>query len=82
MGAQVMKMLMPLLTPAAGRIEFQLPEGAVLTSGDLIARLDLDDAGAVRAGKSSFRSQNPALATPCIHPCERQVYQRPQVPRL
>ena len=46
--AQVMKMLMPLLTPAAGRIEFQLPEGAVLASGDLIARLDLDDAGAVR----------------------------------
>ena len=44
--AQVMKMLMPLLSPAAGRIAFQLPEGAVLSAGDLIARLELDDAGA------------------------------------
>ena len=43
-------MLMPLLSPAAGRIAFRLPEGAVLSAGDLIARLELDDAGACQRG--------------------------------
>lgn len=40
---EVMKMLMPLLAPAAGTVHFALPEGAVLSCGDLIARLELDD---------------------------------------
>ena len=35
---EVMKMLMPLLAPAAGTVRFQLPEGAVLNCGELIAR--------------------------------------------
>lgn len=40
---EVMKMLMPLLAPVAGTVHFALPEGAVLSCGDLIARLELDD---------------------------------------
>jgi acetyl-CoA carboxylase/biotin carboxylase 1 len=60
--AQVMKMLMPLLSPAAGRIAFQLPEGAVLSAGDLIARLDLDDANAVTADA-------PFTLSSCKKPC-------------
>lgn len=35
---EVMKMLMPLLAPAGGNVLFQLPEGAVLSCGDLIAK--------------------------------------------
>ena len=34
--------------PRAGKVHFQLPEGSVLTPGQLIARLDLDDPAAVR----------------------------------
>ena len=37
---EVMKMLMQLLAPAAGTVHFQLPEGAVLNCGDLIARCE------------------------------------------
>ena len=35
-----MKMVMTLLAPADGRVRFQQLEGALLTAGDLIARLD------------------------------------------
>ena len=42
-----MKMVMPLLAPVAGVIRFVAPEGAALSGGDLIARLELDDANAV-----------------------------------
>ena len=42
---QVMKMVMPLLSPAAGRICFALPEGSILSAGDLIARLELENPG-------------------------------------
>ena len=45
---EVMKMMMALLAPASGAVHFQLPEGSVLTPGQLIARLDLDDPAAVR----------------------------------
>ena len=63
---QVMKMLMPLLTPAAGRINFQLPEGAVLVSGDLIARLELDDSNAVTAAQP-YPGGFPELGPPLVH---------------
>lgn len=43
---EVMKMVMPLLAPAPGKVAFKMPEGSLLTAGDLIARLDLDDPGA------------------------------------
>ncbi|CAK0731625.1 hypothetical protein CVIRNUC_000020 [Coccomyxa viridis] len=63
---EVMKMLMPLLTPAAGRINFQLPEGAVLVSGDLIARLELDDSNAVTAAQP-YPGGFPELGPPLVH---------------
>lgn len=63
---QVMKMLMPLLTPAAGQIHFQLPEGAVLVSGDLIARLELDDCNAVTAAQP-YPGGFPELGPPLVH---------------
>ena len=59
-------MLMPLLTPASGRINFQLPEGAVLVSGDLIARLDLDDSNAVTAAQP-YPGGFPELGPPLVH---------------
>ena len=59
-------MLMPLLTPAAGRINFQLPEGAVLVSGDLIARLELDDSNAVTAAQP-YPGGFPELGPPLVH---------------
>lgn len=45
--AQVMKMFMPMLAPAAGTLRWRLPEGSILAPGDLIATLDLTDPGAV-----------------------------------
>lgn len=59
-------MLMPLLTPASGSINFQLPEGSVLSSGDLIAVLDLDDPGAVTAA-SPYLGGFPELGPPLVH---------------
>jgi hypothetical protein len=38
----------PSLPLCAGKVHFQLPEGSVLSPGQLIARLDLDDPAAVR----------------------------------
>ena len=55
---EVMKMMMPLLAPAAGVISFSVPEGAVLLAGDLIGRLQLDDPNAV---VSTSRT------VPCVH---------------
>ncbi|KAJ9545853.1 hypothetical protein OSB04_025560 [Centaurea solstitialis] len=45
---EVMKMCMPLLSPASGVIHFKLSEGQAMQAGELIARLDLDDPSAVR----------------------------------
>ncbi|KIY92626.1 biotin carboxylase [Monoraphidium neglectum] len=44
---EVMKMMMPLLSPAAGAIAFSASEGQPLLAGELIATLDLDDPNAV-----------------------------------
>lgn len=45
---EVMKMCMPLMSPAAGVITFKLSEGSAMLGGDLIASLELDDPSAVR----------------------------------
>ncbi|ONM18420.1 acetyl-CoA carboxylase2 [Zea mays] len=45
---EVMKMCMPLLSPASGVIHCMMSEGQALQAGDLIARLDLDDPSAVK----------------------------------
>lgn len=62
---QVMKMVMPLLAPASGVINFAMAEGCVLAAGDLIARLELDDPGAVVRAKQ-FNSPFPELGPPQV----------------
>lgn len=60
-----MKMVMPLLSPAAGTISFTLSEGAVVNAGDVIATLDLDDPTAVLKAKP-FSGVLPELGPPVI----------------
>ncbi len=42
-------MVMPLLSPASGVIRWVVPEGGVLSAGELIASLELDEGAAVVA---------------------------------
>lgn len=60
-----MKMMMTLLTPAAGIVHFQLPEGSVLVPGQLIARLDLENPAAVRKAEL-FTGSWPELGPPAV----------------
>ncbi|KAH9295974.1 hypothetical protein KI387_039562, partial [Taxus chinensis] len=60
---EVMKMCMPLLSPAAGTIHFKMSEGQALQAGDLIAGLDLDDPSAVRKAEP-FHGSFPLLGPP------------------
>eukprot|EP00200_Dunaliella_tertiolecta_P012627 CAMPEP_0202373002 /NCGR_PEP_ID=MMETSP1127-20130417/4091_1 /ASSEMBLY_ACC=CAM_ASM_000462 /TAXON_ID=3047 /ORGANISM="Dunaliella tertiolecta, Strain CCMP1320" /LENGTH=2753 /DNA_ID=CAMNT_0048969731 /DNA_START=204 /DNA_END=8465 /DNA_ORIENTATION=+ len=62
---EVMKMLMPLIAPAAGVLCFVAPEGAVLGAGDLIARLELDDPNAVVRAEP-FKGGFPDLGPPVV----------------
>nr|BBG67099.1 acetyl-CoA carboxylase [Gnetum ula] len=60
---EVMKMCMPLLSPAAGTIHFKMNEGHAMQAGDLIAALDLDDPSAVRKA-APFVGGFPVLGPP------------------
>ncbi|KAL8171437.1 hypothetical protein V2J09_023241 [Rumex salicifolius] len=60
---EVMKMCMPLLSPASGIVHFKLSEGQAMQSGELIARLDLDDPSAVRKAEP-FKGSFPILGPP------------------
>ncbi|KNA10199.1 hypothetical protein SOVF_146610, partial [Spinacia oleracea] len=60
---EVMKMCMPLLSPASGVIQFKLSEGQAMQAGELIARLELDDPSAVRKAEP-FRGSFPLLGPP------------------
>nr|XP_043619198.1 acetyl-CoA carboxylase 1-like [Erigeron canadensis] len=60
---EVMKMCMPLLSPAAGVIQFKMSEGQAMQAGELIARLDLDDPSAVRKAEP-FNGNFPLLGPP------------------
>jgi acetyl-CoA carboxylase/biotin carboxylase 1 len=60
---EVMKMCMPLLSPAAGVIQFKMSEGQAMQSGELIARLELDDPSAVRKAEP-FHGSFPVLGPP------------------
>ncbi|CAA0843383.1 Acetyl-CoA carboxylase 1, partial [Striga hermonthica] len=60
---EVMKMCMPLLSPASGKIHFQMAEGQAMQAGELIARLDLDDPSAVRKAEP-FHGSFPILGPP------------------
>uniref|UniRef100_A0A2P2K1R6 Homomeric Acetyl-CoA Carboxylase Hom-ACCase n=1 Tax=Rhizophora mucronata TaxID=61149 RepID=A0A2P2K1R6_RHIMU len=60
---EVMKMCMPLLSPASGVIHFRMSEGQAMQAGELIARLDLDDPSAVRKAEP-FHGSFPLLGPP------------------
>lgn len=60
---EVMKMCMPLLSPASGVIRFKMSEGQAMQAGELIARLDLDDPSAVRKAEP-FTGKFPVLGPP------------------
>ncbi|XP_009373180.2 acetyl-CoA carboxylase 1 [Pyrus x bretschneideri] len=60
---EVMKMCMPLLSPASGAIHFRMSEGQAMQAGELIARLDLDDPSAVRKAEP-FHGSFPVLGPP------------------
>ncbi|KAI4337725.1 hypothetical protein L6164_016106 [Bauhinia variegata] len=60
---EVMKMCMPLLSPASGFIHFKMSEGQAMQAGELIARLDLDDPSAVRKAEP-FHGNFPVLGPP------------------
>ncbi|XP_044511977.1 acetyl-CoA carboxylase 1-like [Mangifera indica] len=60
---EVMKMCMPLLSPASGLIRFKMAEGQAMQAGELIASLDLDDPSAVRKAEP-FHGSFPILGPP------------------
>ncbi|KAL0300319.1 UNVERIFIED_CONTAM: Acetyl-CoA carboxylase 1 [Sesamum angustifolium] len=60
---EVMKMCMPLLSPASGKIHFKMSEGQAMQAGELIARIDLDDPSAVRKAEP-FHGSFPILGPP------------------
>ncbi|XP_010538957.1 PREDICTED: acetyl-CoA carboxylase 1 [Tarenaya hassleriana] len=60
---EVMKMCMPLLSPASGVIHFKMSEGQAMQAGELIAKLDLDDPSAVRKAEP-FHGSFPRLGPP------------------
>ncbi|KAJ7965672.1 Acetyl CoA carboxylase [Quillaja saponaria] len=57
---EVMKMCMPLLSPASGIVHFKMSEGQAMQASELIARLDLDDPSAVRKAEP-FHGSFPVL---------------------
>ncbi|BBN00335.1 acetyl-CoA carboxylase / biotin carboxylase 1 [Marchantia polymorpha subsp. ruderalis] len=60
---EVMKMCMPLVTPASGTIHCKMSEGSTMAPGDLIAGLDLDDPSAVKKAVP-FEGSFPPLGPP------------------
>ncbi|VFQ86721.1 unnamed protein product [Cuscuta campestris] len=60
---EVMKMCMPLLSPASGVIHFRMSEGHAMQASELIATLDLDDPSAVRKAEP-FQGSFPVLGPP------------------
>ncbi|KAF5955201.1 hypothetical protein HYC85_008057 [Camellia sinensis] len=70
---EVMKMCMPLLSPASGIIHFLMSEGQAMQAGELIARLDLDDPSAVRKAEP-FHGSFPILGPPTA--ISEKVHQR------
>nr|CAL63610.1 acetyl-coenzyme A carboxylase [Alopecurus myosuroides] len=70
---EVMKMCMPLLSPAAGVINVLLSEGQAMQAGDLIARLDLDDPSAVKRAEP-FEGSFPEMSLPIA--ASGQVHKR------
>ncbi|KAL9247543.1 hypothetical protein vseg_020966 [Gypsophila vaccaria] len=70
---EVMKMCMPLISPAAGVIRLKSSEGQAVLAGELIATLDLDDPSAVSKAET-FRGSFPVLTSPTAE--SRKAHQR------
>lgn len=70
---EVMKMCMPLLSPASGVVHCMMSEGQALQAGDLIARLDLDDPSAVKRAEP-FDGVFPQMVLPVA--ASSQVHKR------
>ncbi|KAK1431271.1 hypothetical protein QVD17_07727 [Tagetes erecta] len=70
---EVMKMCMPLLTPASGVVQFKMSEGQPMQAGELIGILDLDDPSAVRKAEP-FNGSFPLLGQPT--PMSDKVHQK------
>ncbi|KAK9799384.1 hypothetical protein WJX73_008409 [Symbiochloris irregularis] len=62
---EVMKMIMVLISPAAGRIHYELMPGAVMKPGELIARLELDNPDSVTTAQP-FQDGFPELGPPLV----------------
>nr|ASZ00204.1 acetyl-CoA carboxylase 2 [California macrophylla] len=60
---EVMKMCMPLRSPASGVILFKMSEGQAMQTGELIARLELDDPSAITKAEP-FHGIFPVLGPP------------------
>ena len=60
-----MKQIMLMMAPASGHIHCQANEGCVLTAGDLVASLDLDDPEAV-AKSEPFLGGFPEMGPPLV----------------
>lgn len=60
---EIMKMILPLVCEVAGVITFQHAEGTVLQTGELVARIELDDLSSVRQAKP-HRSHLPKMGAP------------------
>ena len=63
---QVMKMMMPLLSSAAGRLHFCIPESSIMNPGNLIATLELDDPEAVTKAEP-YAGGFPELGPPQVY---------------
>ncbi|CAM6103862.1 unnamed protein product [Calypogeia fissa] len=70
---EVMKMCMPMVTPASGSIHCRLTEGSTMLPGDLIASLELDDPSAVKRAEP-FEGSFPPLGPPTA--AAAKVHQR------
>ncbi|KAH9617543.1 hypothetical protein KSS87_000856 [Heliosperma pusillum] len=70
---EVMKMCMPLISPASGLIRLKSSEGQALQAGELVGTLDLDDPSAVSKAET-FRGSFPVLTSPTVE--SRKVHQR------
>ncbi|KAJ3107045.1 acetyl-coenzyme-A carboxylase [Phlyctochytrium planicorne] len=60
---EVMKMYMPLLATQSGKITYVKSVGSVLATGDIIAKLELDDPSRARTAMP-FNGELPALGPP------------------
>ena len=62
---EVMKMIMPLVSNAAGVISFEIAEGQQVAPGQLIARIKLDDESSIKIAKP-FQGKFPKMGPPMV----------------